>query len=102
VSGYRALHLIVIKQGVKVEVQLRTFLQDFWANQVERDSRYLRIDYKSGKGAELVHAYYVSMSELFAMREASIEPSQDFNSELLSRYRLAQPYLGSVVDGGVP
>lgn len=98
-SGYRALHLIVVKQGLKVEVQLRTYLQDFWANQVERDSRHLRIDYKSGKGAEPVHAYYVAMSELFAMREASIEPSQDFNIELRDRYRLAQPYLAPAVEG---
>ena len=93
-SGYRALHLIVAKQDVKVEVQLRTYLQDFWANQVERDSRHLRVDYKSGRGAEPVHAYYVAMSELFAMREASIEPSREFNIELRNRYTLARPFLG--------
>lgn len=92
-SGYRALHLIVIKQGVKLEVQIRTFLQDYWANQVEHDSRQLRVDYKSGKGQDAVHAYYVAMSELMAMREASTEPSQEFTTELRRRYMLAQPYL---------
>ncbi len=101
-SGYRALHLIVVKQGVKIEVQLRTYLQDFWANQVERDSRHLRVDYKSGSGAEPVHAYYVAMSRFFAMREASIEPSQEFSTELRSRYRLAQPYLASSGDQESP
>src|SRR5581483_10253476 len=63
-SGYRALHLIVNKRGVKVEVQLRTALQDFWANQVERDSRHLGVDYKSGAGHDVVHAYYVHVSAL--------------------------------------
>jgi ppGpp synthetase/RelA/SpoT-type nucleotidyltranferase len=97
-SGYRALHLIVVKQGMKIEVQLRTYLQDFWANQVERDSRSLRTDYKSGKGHDEVHAYYVAMSQLLAMTEASREPSQDFSAELRRRYMLAKPYLVAQAD----
>jgi putative GTP pyrophosphokinase len=94
-SGYRALHLIVVKQGVKIEVQLRTFLQDFWANQVELDSRHLRVDFKSGEGHDAVHVYYVSISELLKMREASEEPTEDFMVELMRRYTLAKPYLAS-------
>ncbi len=101
-SGYRALHLIVVKQGVKIEVQLRTYLQDFWANQVERDSRHLRTDYKSGKGQDEVHAYYVAMSQLLAMTEASREPSQSFSEELRRRYMVAKPYLGSPADEEQP
>ncbi len=101
-SGYRALHLIVVKQGVKIEVQVRTHLQDFWANQVERDSRHLRVDYKSGRGHDAVHAYYVGMSELLAMTEASTVPSDDFSAELRRRYMLAEPYLASQHDGEQP
>jgi putative GTP pyrophosphokinase len=97
-SGYRALHLTAVKQGMRIEVQLRTYLQDYWANQVERDSRHLRVDYKSGKGNDEVHAYYVSMSELLVMREASTVPSEAFNEELRRRYMLAQPYLASRQD----
>jgi putative GTP pyrophosphokinase len=97
-SGYRALHLTAIKQGMHIEVQLRTYLQDYWANQVERDSRHLRVDYKSGKGSDEVHAYYVSMSELLAMRQAGIAPPDDFSVELRRRYMLAQPYLVSPND----
>lgn len=37
-SGYRAVHLIVRRKGRLIEVQLRTPLQDAWANQVEEDS----------------------------------------------------------------
>jgi putative GTP pyrophosphokinase len=94
-SGYRALHLIVVKKGVKIELQLRTVLQDLWANQVELDSRHLRVDFKSGRGSEAVHAYYVAMSEFLAMREASENPTERFMIDLTDRYRLAQPYLAS-------
>lgn len=92
-SGYRALHLTVIKQGLPIEVQLRTYLQDVWANQVEGDSRRRRIDYKSGVGQREVHDFYVAMSELFEMSEASITPSADFSKELHRRRLLAEPYL---------
>ncbi len=30
--GYRAVHLVVRAQGRRVEIQIRTFLQDLWAN----------------------------------------------------------------------
>ena len=49
-SGYRALHLVALKKGRHVEVQVRTQLQDTWANQVEHDSRQQRTDFKSGRG----------------------------------------------------
>ncbi len=89
-SGYRALHLIVIKQGVKLEVQIRTFLQDYWANQVEHDSRQLRVDYKSGKGQDAVHAYYVAMSELMAMREEF----DDYAAALAAYENIEKEHLG--------
>jgi putative GTP pyrophosphokinase len=94
-SGYRALHLIAIKQGVFVEIQLRTALQDTWANQVEHDSRMLKVDYKSGVGEREVHDYYVAVGELFAAREAGHEPSDAFMHDLVSRYTLAKPFLYS-------
>jgi ppGpp synthetase/RelA/SpoT-type nucleotidyltranferase len=76
-----------------IEVQLRTYLQDVWANQVEGDSRRRRIDYKSGVGQREVHDFYVAMSELFEMSEASITPSADFSKELHRRRLLAEPFL---------
>jgi ppGpp synthetase/RelA/SpoT-type nucleotidyltranferase len=98
-SGYRALHLIVVKQGMMIEVQLRTYLQDFWANQVESDSRHLRVDFKSGKGQQVVHQYYAAVSQFFAMTEASKAPPEGFQEELSRRYALAEPFL-SPYDGG--
>ncbi len=91
-SGYRAKHVIVVKKERRVEVQLRTTLQDVWANQVERDSRFAA-DFKSGAGHEDVHAYYVAVSELFACREAGVEPDETFMQDLVGRYQRAKPYL---------
>lgn len=97
-SGYRALHLIVAKRGVKIELQLRTGSQDFWANQIESDSRLLRTDFKSGKGSDA--AYYVAMSEFFAIREASEDPPEEFMFDLARRYVLArQNHHGRSDDG---
>ena len=40
------------RNGRLIEVQLRTVLQDAWANQVEDDSRRLATGYKFGRGGE--------------------------------------------------
>lgn len=85
-SGYRALHHIVVRDGVKVEVQLRTTLQDAWANQVENDSRYTGRGFKFGRGAAAVHAYYVTMSEAFALVDRGEPLPEPLVAELQERY----------------
>lgn len=94
-SGYRAIHLIVRKKSRLIEVQLRTPLQDIWANNVEDDSRRLRVGYKSGVGDQAVHDYYVAMSQLFALRERGEEPDTTFGARLNELARAARPYLAS-------
>ncbi len=91
-SGYRAKHLIVVKKDRRIEVQLRTPLQDTWANQVEADSRWAA-NFKAGHGHQAVHDYYVLVSELFSSREAGEEPGKDFMQQLVRRYEVARPYL---------
>ena len=49
-SGYRAVHIVVRRLGYPVEVQLRTVLQDAWANHVEERSRETGIGLKFGAG----------------------------------------------------
>lgn len=76
-SGYRAIHHIVRRDGRQVEVQLRTVLQDAWANQVEQDARRLAIGYKFGAGEEAVHDYYRLFSEAFAALDRGETLSQE-------------------------
>jgi putative GTP pyrophosphokinase len=65
-SGYRALHLIVKRNGYPVEVQLRTVLQDAWANQVERDGRQIGVGLKFGAGDKRLRGVFLRMANLFA------------------------------------
>ncbi|HEX5307474.1 MAG TPA: RelA/SpoT domain-containing protein [Solirubrobacteraceae bacterium] len=51
-SGYRALHLIVRRRGLPIEVQLRAFVQDVWANVVENQGRESGVGFKFGKGQQ--------------------------------------------------
>ena len=94
-SGYRAVHLIVRRKGRLIEVQLRTPTQDAWANQVEEDSRRVGRDFKGGKGQTEVHEYYVTVSELLALREQSAEPDDELRQRLLRTYTAAQPFLAT-------
>jgi GTP pyrophosphokinase len=93
VSGYRSVHLIVRRNGRLVEVQLRTHLQDEWANQVEEDSRRVGRNFKGGEGQSEVHEYYAVVSELLALRERAVQPDEDLNQRLLRTYQTAQPFL---------
>lgn len=92
-SGYRAVHLIVRRKGRLIEVQLRTPMQDAWANQVEEDSRRVGRNFKGGQGQSEVHGYYAVVSELLALRERDEEPDEDLRQRLLLGYQAAQPFL---------
>jgi ppGpp synthetase/RelA/SpoT-type nucleotidyltranferase len=85
-SGYRAIHHEVRRNGRVIEVQLRTFRQHAWANQVEDDGRALGTGYKFGFGSESIHDYYRAISDVF-FRTDSGQPIED---EL--RQRLQESY----------
>jgi GTP pyrophosphokinase len=85
-SGYRALHLIVSRAGYPVEVQLRTALQDAWANQVEEDGRRIGIGLKFGAGAADIHAYYVVVSDAFAFLDRGEAIPAELAATLNERY----------------
>lgn len=91
-DGYRALHVIVEKDGCYVEVQLRTPWQDAWAQSVEQDTRRLGERLKFGSGPDDLREYYRLISEMLAMRERSEVPSEDFMEELANRYRSTRRY----------
>lgn len=65
-DGYRALHLINRNRGRLIEVQLRTPLQDGWANAVETDARLLSPGLKFGTGSHELRDFYVALGELCA------------------------------------
>jgi putative GTP pyrophosphokinase len=91
-DGYRAVHLVVARDGCFVEIQLRTRRQDAWAQMVERDTRRLREELKFGGGPDDLRDFYRMTSEQFAMFDAAIEPPQAFTDELARRYAATRRY----------
>lgn len=69
-DGYRALHLINRRRDRLIEVQLRTPLQDAWANMVETDARLYAPALKFGGGPVELAAYYAALGGIFAMADA--------------------------------
>lgn len=65
-SGYRALHVIVRRMGYPIEVQLRTVLQDEWANAVEDIGRAQGVAFKFGEGADRERFFFSMLSEVIA------------------------------------
>ena len=65
-DGYRAVHLIISRQGVPIEVQLRTIAQDVWANTVEEQGREMGVGLKFGAGGADVQGVFVSLAETLA------------------------------------
>jgi putative GTP pyrophosphokinase len=68
-DGYRALHLINRHRGRLIEVQLRTPLQDLWANAVEQAARRLAPGLKFGGGPEELRTFFVALSETLASQD---------------------------------
>jgi len=85
-DGYRAVHVIIVKDGCFIEVQLRTPRQDAWAQSVEQDTRRLGEGLKFGAGPDDLREYYVLVSELLAMRERNEEPDSVFMEQLASKF----------------
>jgi putative GTP pyrophosphokinase len=71
-DGYRALHLIDRNYGRRIEVQLRTRLQDAWANSVEADARRVAPGLKFGAGPQALRDFYVALGELLAIADQGL------------------------------
>jgi ppGpp synthetase/RelA/SpoT-type nucleotidyltranferase len=88
-SGYRAVHVVVVRIGnIPVEIQVRTELQDFWAQIFERlgdvwgrQIRYGGVPDEHPRFAELSHlrgdivALMMKLSAVIARAEAAGDPA---------------------------
>lgn len=68
-SGYRAIHLVVMQDGRRIELQLRTPWQDLWAQSAEEDTARLGLGLKFGLGPDDLREYYRLMADIMAARE---------------------------------
>jgi putative GTP pyrophosphokinase len=62
-SGYRAVHWVVERAGRRIEVQLRTNLQQQWANAVESADARLGLTLKDGVGPKSMLEYFRTLGD---------------------------------------
>jgi hypothetical protein len=72
-DGYRALHLINRHRGRLIEVQIRTPLQDNWADLVEVYSEFAEAGLKYGEGPLFLRRALIELSSL----DAKFETGED-------------------------
>ena len=74
ITGYRAVHIIVERGNKILEIQLRSQLQHYWAESIERVSIIYRRFLKEMDGDPIVLEYFKAMSDLFHVIEKGKTP----------------------------
>jgi ppGpp synthetase/RelA/SpoT-type nucleotidyltranferase len=69
-TGYRALHLILKRTDVSLELQLRSRVQHYWSESIERTSVIYGHHLKEEEGDPKVIQYFRSLSDAFFELEA--------------------------------
>lgn len=93
-DGYRALHLINRIDGHLIEIQLRTPLQDAWANLVETMSRTAFPGLKFGQGPSEVREFLLEHARLGAKADQGLQLSDDE----LTRYSELVAHMDNLID----
>jgi len=93
-QGYRAVHVVVMRDHHLVEIQLRTPSQHQWALFVERLSHRHRVDLKSGLGPPGLLRYLERLAELRALTEIG----EDADEGLVTELRNLRARVGSYID----
>jgi len=75
ITGYRALHLIFTRNKCNLELQIRSRIQHYWAESIERTSVIYGYPLKEQKGDPSVINYFQRLSDIFYEIEAGREPS---------------------------
>jgi putative GTP pyrophosphokinase len=78
-TGYRALHLIVLRRDRLIEIQLRTPGQHSWAEAVERVASRTGYDLKDGQGPADLLEYYRLASDYIWLTETGQEAAGVFD-----------------------
>lgn len=74
-TGYRALHVILKRSDCFLELQIRSRIQHYWAESIERTSVIYGHHLKEKEGDPLVIQYFKTLSDAFYEIEAGRKPS---------------------------
>jgi ppGpp synthetase/RelA/SpoT-type nucleotidyltranferase len=75
VTGYRSVHLLLEQSGRKLELQLRSRIQHYWAESIERTSVIYGHHLKESEGDPKVISYFKRLSDAFYEIESGRSPS---------------------------
>ncbi|WP_278673060.1 RelA/SpoT domain-containing protein [Alistipes indistinctus] len=73
-SGYRAAHIVMERDGVFLELQIRSRIQHYWAELIERTSVIYGYVIKELEGDRRVINYFKDLSNLFYLIETGQQP----------------------------
>ena len=90
--GYRAVHVVIMRDEHLIEIQLRTPAQNRWAIAVERASNLLRMPLKFGVGEPKILEFYARAADAIAMQESGISPDIEFVEQLRELQEAVAPY----------
>jgi putative GTP pyrophosphokinase len=91
-SGYRALHVIVVRDGRRIEIQLRTPPEHEWAVAVERTGVRLGFGLKEGEGPVDLLEYFRLAGQGLYLESRGIEPEREFQREFETARSRVRPY----------
>ncbi|MBF0294002.1 MAG: RelA/SpoT domain-containing protein [Magnetococcales bacterium] len=74
-TGYRALHIILDHSGCALELQIRSQVQHYWAESIERTSVIYGYRLKEKEGDDQVINYFKRLSAVFHEIESGRKPS---------------------------
>lgn len=89
-DGYRALHLIVRRSELPIEVQLRTRGQDIWANAIEQAGQQTGVQFKFGEGPETDRTMFANAAAVIA----AVEDGKLSTHELLTTGLIGAAIIG--------
>jgi ppGpp synthetase/RelA/SpoT-type nucleotidyltranferase len=92
-SGYRAVHLVAREAGVRIEIQLRTALQDSWANLVEQIGADTGIELKFGHGPKEIHDRLRDVAIVFAHLDSGAAAGDTMTEEMSAAFQRVDAFL---------
>jgi len=82
ITGYRALHVLLSRCGSSIELQIRSRIQHYWAESIERTSVVYGYSLKESEGDPAVIKYFQRLSDAFFELESGREPFATMKLEI--------------------
>ncbi|GAA4762749.1 RelA/SpoT domain-containing protein [Microbacterium gilvum] len=73
-TGYRARHFVIEKSERRIEIQVRTRLQQRWANAIEAADSRFNLALKDGRGPQEMLDYFSTSGAMLYFQDADAQP----------------------------